>query len=82
MLINPNKFMKSEDFNQLSNDLKKKRVKNFLNKLTRKDFKSDKEFEAKERIVVNRKDNYGFDNAVFDDQVKIPRHLREPINGD
>lgn len=76
--INAEPFMTSRTFSNISVDQQKKEVDMFLNKITRDDIKSDKELDKRERVVVNPKGKYGFDNAVFDDEVKIPRHLREP----
>lgn len=72
-----NPFVNS-NFKSLNNKQKKNFVKGFLNRASRDDLNTDKVFEKKERVVVNPQGAYKKEDRVFDEQVKIPKHLRRP----
>jgi len=77
--LNINTPMKSESFEVVSEDEKKQMLEIFFRKIGRDEIKTDKEFEETERVIVNPKDEYGLDKTVFDDEMTIPKHLRQPL---
>lgn len=77
--LNINTALKSDSFESLSVDEKRDLLEVFLKKIGRDEIKTKKEFDERERIIVNPKGDYGLDNTVFDQEMKIPKHLLHPI---
>jgi len=77
--LNINTPLKSDDFKSLSNDRKQNILNSFLREIERDEIKTDKEFNKKERVIVNPKGDYGLNRTVFDDEIFIPKHLRKPL---
>lgn len=72
-------FKTSESFSYASNDKQKRFIRKQLNMIRKKDLDFDvneAEVGKKERIMVFEKGNYEMDEAVYDSQTKIPKHLR------
>lgn len=75
MFLNINKPLRHDNFESLSESQRKRFVKGFLNTVSRENLRSEIDLESKERVIVNPQDEYGFDNAVFDEEIKLPKHL-------
>lgn len=68
-------WFESGNFHNLDKKNKKKVVKKILNNKKRSDFKQERNFDKKERVIVNEQGYYGLDKTLYDETIKIPDHL-------
>lgn len=54
-------------------------LQNFFSKMPRSKINTTVEFNKKERVIINKVGEPGFDKAVYDKETKIPEHLRKPL---
>lgn len=73
------KWLDVSGFEKLDKNKKKEIVKGKLLNADRNDINIPNNYsiEKEERIVVNKKGRYSLDQALFDEKIEMPRHLRD-----
>lgn len=67
-------------FKFMSGKQKKNFVLNILHNLNKTDIECKPDFGKKERVVVNIQSKYDLEDAIFDEKIKMPKHLRSKEN--
>jgi hypothetical protein len=74
-------YFKDENFDSLSDSVKRKRVRRILSNIQRYKVSSKYRLKEKERVIVNEQGRYGLDKTLFDSEVRMPKHLVDKKKG-